>query len=459
MAGPEGGVIPSLGHTPERVRALRAIVSILKKGKKSRDALDAHTHLLEDRDRAFVMEIVYGVLRYRDYLDFILRQFITKWNGLSPYTVNNLRMAVYQILFMRVPERASVFEAVEIEKSYSGKPSLVNAVLREILRQGIGPNNPPPLPKGSIRALAIETSHPEWLLKRWFKHLGHEEARQLAIINNSRPPLSLRLNSTEELRYTSLRLEQAGIEHRVSEYIPNCLILLEAVSFHLLMDLIGVNFAVQDEASQMVSLLLDPKPDMTVLDSCAAPGGKTAHMASLMNNTGTIYAVEIDKRRHLMLEDTLRRLDLKNVVPICGDVLKLDTYIKMPPVGFDRVMLDAPCSGLGVIRRKPDIKYRHRETDLKEFAVRQLKMLNHLCHLLRPGGILLYSVCSTEPEEAEEVLARFLQKNSGFSNIESPQTSFDNFKEYGKDGTIYYRTYPHRHNMDGFFVALIQRDR
>lgn len=445
--------------SPSRERAVLALNNIFRRGKKPRDVIEA---LLceekERRERAFLMELVYGVLRHRDFLDWMLKDFLRKPEGLSFDTINNMRIAAYQIAFMRVPDWAVVNEAVDVEKALKGRASLVNAVLRNFLRsrEAEGTHDftaETVLPqKDRAGSLAITTSHPLWLIKRWIKRFGYEGAQRLALKNNELPRLTVRVDDPAALERGMSLLALKGVSAHRTVYSPSGIVLDGLHSFSDLSGLFDFPFIVQDEAAQLIAFLLDPHPGEAVLDACAAPGGKTTHIASLMGDRGKIVAVESEPQRIRQLEENIARLDSRSVSVIPGDVRAL------PPEErhFDRVLLDAPCSALGVIRRNPDVKYRHRPKDLQRFRDNQLGLLQTVAGYLKPGGSMVYSVCSTEPEEGEEVIGMFLHSNNNFSIIKGEHDFLLPF-EYGDSGRVYYRTFPHEHDMDGFFAARLKR--
>ncbi|MCX8069971.1 MAG: 16S rRNA (cytosine(967)-C(5))-methyltransferase RsmB [Thermodesulfovibrionales bacterium] len=440
-----------------RVTALKAIKSVFSENAKPKDTLSLLANDDLPQDRAFIMELLYGVIRYRDLLDWIIDRFLKTRESIRDDTINNIRMAIYQIVFMRVPDWAAVFEAVEIEKSIRGKPSLVNAVLRSFLRKKdfIDTN----IIKDKIKRLAIETSHPEWLIKRWVERFGYKEARDMAMKNNERPPLTLRFKNQVDTQRAKDLLNKDNIKAHISRYCPNSLSIEETVTYGYLNSTLNQAFYIQDEASQMVAYLLELKPNMTVLDACAAPGGKTIQIAELMDDKGEVIAFELSDKRIRQLKDNIKMSGLQSVKVIRGDLLQPHRYLK--PNYFDRILLDAPCSCLGVIRRNPDVKYKHSLKDLRQFQRRQLEMLLHLFKFLKPSGKMVYSVCSTEPEEGEDVIKAFLQKYGHSCKIEKSLLEKPNFREFykqDKSGFGFYRTFPHIHNVDGFFATIIKKN-
>lgn len=457
---PRGSKGPQVGRTegpgrvfrlPDaRLAALTAIEDIMHGDMLPKEALDLSSSGLDRRDRAFAMELAYGVIRYRDTIDWILGHFLEKPRRLGSFTMNNLRMAAYQIYFMRVPERAAVHESVELEKRdhESGRPSLVNAVLRNLLRQRSG-FQLPIATDDPIETLRLNTSHPRWMVERWAGRFGLEEASRLAEANNRIPGLTLRTNTLRTSREELITaMKGRGIGAEPTEGSPDGIVPEEGTSFSDLSFAPGL-FAVQDEAAQLISYLLGPQPGERVLDACAAPGGKTTHMAQLMRDEGEIIAVEKDPLRAEMITENTAALGLRSVKTIAADLMELGD-IGM----FDRILLDPPCSATGVIRRNPDVKYRHTPKDLEGFGLRQRELLKTASARLKPGGTLTYSVCSVEPEEGEMVIEDFLKGDEEFRIIESVADCLDRFISGG-----IFRTYPHRHGMDGFFGVSLCRKR
>ncbi|BCB96969.1 Sun protein [Dissulfurispira thermophila] len=429
-----------------RQLAITALNKIFNKGIKPKEAIDELSINLDKRDRAFLMEIVYGVLRYRDYLDWMLRNFLKRPSGLSHNTLNNLRVAVYQLKYMRVPEWAVVDEAVNLERFNQGKRALVNAVLRNFLRHKEEIKYPPK--DDSVEYISITTSHPRWLVQRWIKRFGFNEALKLAEANNRIAPVVLRAESAGKREEILKRFVEKGIEAYPTEFSPVGIVLKEFPSTEFLTH----NLFFQDEAAQLVTYLLNPLPHEKVLDACAAPGGKTTHIAQMMKDSGEIAAVEAEEKRMKQLEENISRLRLKSIKIIHGNAMDLNKIDY-----FDRILLDAPCSSIGVIRRNPDVKYRHSGKDLIRYRENQLNMLKIVSRFLKRGGIMVYSVCSTEPEEGEDVIKEFLHDHPNFSIIKGDYDFLRHFEVLYAEGYLVYRTFPHRHNMDGFFAARLKK--
>ena len=431
--------------TKTRISAVSCLIDILKHGGRPKKSFEQFSQTLDRRDRAFLMEIVYGVMRNLYAIDAIIKTFIRNTKTLSDETINNLRIALYQILFMRVPGYAVVNEAVEMEKS-GGKPSLVNAVLRNLLR-GKEKTMLPLVYEDALKDISINTSHQEWMVKRWLARFGVAEARLLAAANNSIPPLVLRTNTLRISRDALLRgFAENNIPAEAAPFSPEGIVIGGETSYQDLSSFYGL-FAVQDEASQLISYLLAPKKRERVLDACAAPGGKTTHIAQMMGDAGEIIAVEKDPQRLLKLQESISDLGVASAKTIRADISELKD------IGtFDRILLDAPCSSTGVIRRNPDVKYRHALQDIVESGKKQTELLKVVSRLLRKEGRLVYSVCSIEPEEGEQVIRDFLKTTDEFRIIEADQ---EFMKPFVKNG--FFRTFPHKDNMDGFFGAILCR--
>ena len=406
---------------------------------------------LNDLDKGLLAEIVHGVLRWQGRLDWILNGFSHGNFAKSEINVRNaLRVALYQILFLeRVPHHAAVNEAVEFVKRVRGeKPAgLVNAVLRNIIRNIAGIRYPDP-EADKIQHLAVYYSHPHWMVRRWVERMGEEEAVQLLQANNERPELSLRINTFRTNPATVLQeLERQEIRAAVSPYIPY-FVRVKTLSRIGQMELFRKGFfTIQDESAALPTLLLDPKPGESVLDLCAAPGGKTTHIAELMQNRGEVVALDKYDAKIKLIRGACDRLGLRNVRIQVGDAL---THEAKP---VDRILLDAPCSGLGVLAKKPDMKWKRDTTDISHLVRLQEQLLENAARLLRPGGVLVYSTCTIEPEENQGMIASFRERHPEF-HLEDAR-NFVSADLVSPEG--YVMTYPHRHGMDGSFAARLVR--
>lgn len=427
------------------------IHEVLNRNTHPRRAVQGISYQIPHGEIPFVREVLYGVLRNLIYLDWRLSFYLKKPGKLPSYTINNLRSAAYQIFFMRVPEWAAVDEAVKSEKLLGRHPGLINAVLRNLLRE----TTPPVLPGSDTENLSISYSHPRWLIKRYLKRFGREETKSLLIANNKIPPITLRINTlrTDRSMFSAL-LASHGIPHEFTKYSPQGITLSSYEDLDKITQFSGL-FYIQDEAAQIVTMLLEPEPGERLLDACASPGGKSSLLAELTKDEADITAVELDEDRLETLRSNLSALGIKSVKPMLGDILQMDIKDL-----FDRILLDAPCSSLGVIRRNPDVRYRLTPAELNRRAERELQMLLGVSRHLKPGGRILYTVCSFEDEEGRMIIERFLNKTSDFYIIDIAEVEkavalgiIDEFRT--PDG--FFTSLPHRHDMDGFFGALLGR--
>lgn len=405
------------------------------------------------QDRGLITELVYGTLRNRNRLDWaISRIYSGNFESMETVVRNILRTGVYQLLYTdRIPPFAIVNEAVEIAgKTRPAAAGLVNAVLRNIIRKKAEINWPDPT-DDPVRAISVNDSHPRWLVERWVKLYGAEEARSICRANNAIPPLTLRVNTRRASRESLIEtLENEGIFASPTRFSPegiavsgNTFRLRETGAFRQ-----GL-IRVQDEASQLVAHLLDPRPGQQVLDACAGAGGKTLHVAALMQNRGKIVASDINrfKLKQLLAEAKRLGATIVETAPPNGSKNTLDGENL-----FDRVLVDAPCSGLGTLRRNPEIRWRMQAGEIDALRLKQLELLRNAALRVRPGGRLAYSVCTTTPEETVEVAADFLKTDSRYTavipgNLPSELITADGFLQ----------TFPHRHGLDGFFGALFVR--
>lgn len=405
---------------------------------------------LSPRDEALATELVYGTLRHRAEIDWALSRFSrTPIDALPPRIRTVLRVGAYQILFLeRIPASAACWEAVELAKrvGHRGTARLVNAVLRRLA------DSPPVVPDdlGVDAGLALRYSHPAWLVARWIARFGLEETRALCAANNETPPSAIRLNtlrgSPEEL---TARLSACGVDTVPSPFLPEGRRIIAGAPDARKAAFDAGWFSPQDEGSMLVSRLVDARPGNTVIDACAAPGGKTAHLAALLENCGRIIACDVRPARLAAVSRQAARLGATIVEGRLLDAAQIGTAY---PGTADRVLVDAPCSGLGVIRRRPEIKWRLDEASFPILAARQREILHGTAGAVRPGGVLMYSVCSIEPEEGPAIAEEFLAHHPEFAPCLLPGSPplFP-----GAPGTAF--LYPHRSGTDGFFIAAFRR--
>jgi 16S rRNA (cytosine967-C5)-methyltransferase len=406
---------------------------------------------LPSADRDLAMEIVCGVLRWRASLDFLLSGHVRRpLSHLHPTILLALRIGLYQIRHLdRVPARAAVDESVRLAEAYGaarGK-GLVNAVLRGILRRP----ETPPFPKKEedpLGYLSTALSHPRWLAERYLQKLGLDRAETRCRAHNRTPPVHLRVSTRIDVERAREALEREGVAAEIVPGVPRCLRVLSGALAETPLLREGLVFP-QDAGSQLVPFLLQIRRFDRVLDVCAAPGGKATAMAELAPE-GRVVAVERRPRRARLLREIGARLGIDNLGIAVADGRSLPFRTQFP-----RILLDVPCSSLGTLRRNPDVKWRVRPSDLGRFSGLQLKLLRSSSRLLAEDGRLVYATCSTEPEENEQVVERFLSESPGFRRIEAASSLPDSARHLvGADG--FFRTSPELDDMDGYFAAILE---
>ncbi|MBW1841379.1 MAG: 16S rRNA (cytosine(967)-C(5))-methyltransferase RsmB [Deltaproteobacteria bacterium] len=439
------------------------VLNTLDKQNKTLDAVLDEVRSIDPpfsrRDRVFIHALVYGVLRWRGRLDWIIKHLSrTRFSRIDPAVLNILRLGLFQIIYLsRVPDSAAVNTSVEMAKSLSA-PWVVRYV-NGLLRNAVRAHKNIPFPdkdKDPVAALAAAKSFPEWLIRRWLNRFGTEETLHLSDAMNTIPPITVRTNTLKVTRselVTALGADAGKIE--TTRYSP------DGISFsnpkHPIPDMEPFQngwFQVQDEAAQLAVRLLNPGPGDTVLDACAGLGGKTGYIAQMMQNNGRLVAVDISEKKLRRLESEMKRLGI-TIVSTCVHDLNDPLSVNGAEM-YDRVFLDAPCSGLGVLRRNPDAKWSMSENELARHAKRQKKFLDNLVHLVKPSGILVYTVCSTEPEETTAVIEFFLNKYPEFQIDKNPKgLPLHVCPSVHETGFLW--TFPHLNNMDGFFSVGLER--
>ncbi|WP_096440599.1 16S rRNA (cytosine(967)-C(5))-methyltransferase RsmB [Alteribacter populi] len=439
-----------------------AALEVLLKVEKNQ----AYSHLLlndtinkqklNPKDTGLFTEIVYGTIQHQKTLDFYLSPFVKKpLNKLDDWVRILLRLTVYQTVYLdRVPERAAFYEAVQIAKKrgHKGISGMVNGVLRSLQREGLPSFN---TLKDPIERIAVKTSHPEWLVKRWANQYGEKKAEAICTANLTHPKQTARVNihrTTVAEVLSSLREE--GLEAEQSEWIPEAIVVNKGVISKTKAFAAG-NLTIQDESSMLVAYALDPQCHDTVLDACAAPGGKTTHIAEKLTGTGAVHSLDIHKHKVSLIEDQAKRLQLHNVNANEIDARKASEYFAKE--SFDRILVDAPCSGLGVIKRKPDLKWTKSENDVTRLAEIQGDILKGVWPLLKPGGILVYSTCTIDKEENDHVVDTFLTNERRAILDETMQERLpEKMKRLESErGTL--QVFPDDRETDGFFIAAIKK--
>lgn len=384
-----------------KVRSLAfEILRKVHRGRFAQDLLE-ETPDLPVRDRALLTQLVYGTIRYQGALDKIIPPNTPLVNRII------LRLAGYQLFFLtRIPKYAIVNESVELARQYGGSKSFINAILRKWCN--------------SAPVINDRYNHPNWLVKRWIRLFGKEETERLCEFNNQIAPLVVRINTLKAIPSEAFKqFEKTG--HPLGFVLKD----------RRQIDFSKGFFQAQDISSMYIADLLDVKPGMQVLDLCASPGGKTCHIAQLMDNKGEIIAVDTSREKIELIEENCDRLGITIVKTIAGDGRKLDLG------RFDRILVDAPCSNTGVLRRRIEARWRLRPSDFQRLARLQLELLENAARQLKPGGKLVYSTCSIDKSENEEVVEKFLSRNKDFRLVDA------------------LKKFPPADNMDGVFGALI----
>lgn len=407
---------------------------------------------LSARDRALATEIVYGTLRSEGTLDWIIGRFLPHGlESVPPLALDILRMGGYQLIFTeRIPAHAACNESVKLAKKFFPPriANFVNAVLRRVATK----KDELPWPdfnKNPVDFISLKYSHPRWMVKMWVKELGLKETEKLCQANNLRPKLSVRVNTlkTSPEKLIPL-LEKRKLKVVRSELIPEALIIREGRSVLNLPEFKQGLFTVQGESSILVSRVVAPQAGETILDVCAAPGGKTTHLAQLMGNQGLIIAVDIHAQRLRLLRRTCKQLGVEIVATVEADGTLLGGVIKEP---VDRILVDAPCSGLGVLAKRPDSRWRKNLGQIKELSRLQVRLLESAAGFVKPGGVLVYSVCTISRKETTEVVKGFLKGHPEFSLDDVPDMPQDSNFDGG------FQLLPHKHGTDGMFIARLLR--
>ena len=435
-----------------RITALRVLVSCRSNGAWADAALKAQISRagLSGPDTALCSRIVYGVMQHQMLLDFYIGAYCSqKPDHLQPPLLEILRIGAYQILFLdKIPDSAAVNTSVELAKlSKRGQASgLVNAVLRKISQNK---ESLPPIPdRDEAQRLSIQYSHPKWLTKRMVNLLGREEAERFLASNNQIAPLTIQVNplktTTENLME---ELRQAGIEVRPQGWVPDCLELSGTGDLTALPAFREGKFLVQDPAARLVSLIAGIRPGQKVLDVCAAPGGKSLSAAFAMAGQGSIVACDLHENKLKRIQESADRLGVDIIATQAADGRE---FRKEWESAFDVVLVDAPCSGLGIIRKKPDTRYK-KAADWFTLPVIQSAILDNAARYVLPGGTLVYSTCTILPEENEQVTQAFLAEHTDFT-----LDSFELPQPVGKtDGSL--TLWPQRHDTDGFYICRMTR--
>ena len=426
---------------------------------------------LSERDRALATELVYGTLRQQQRLDFYLGQLAERpLRKLHPAVLVALRLGAYQILETRVPPPAAVHETVSLVRSqHKYAAGFANALLRKLAtlhERGELPRVED-LYSDPVQVLAVTSSHPQWFVQRMVDELGFDEAKQLVAANNRVPPLSIRVNRLRASRQdVANALTDAGAEVDLPTYFPEGLL---ARGLGSLRDVAAFNdghFTIQDLAAQQIGELCGPAPGSNVLDVCAAPGGKTTHLAELMDDEGKVLAIDIHPGRTRLIADAARRLGLKSVVTAAADASdpqalagKVVSLLEVNEV--DLGLVDAPCTGMGTLRRNPELRGRPEST-IPLMTRLQDAILDSVAPLIRLNGVLVYAVCTLTHEEGVSRIEAFLARHPEFDGDwpkHNPALAPFRVIHEGPRPFPFFRTLPHRHDVDGFFACRLVKRR
>jgi 16S rRNA (cytosine967-C5)-methyltransferase len=443
-----------------RETALKILYDIDELGAYSNISMSKHfnNNELKDIDKAFITELVNGTVKWRLSIDWLIEQYSTiKIKKMSGFILNILRLGIYQLIYLdKVPKSATVNESVKLAKRYGNKGSIgfVNAVLRSV-SQNTDNIKYPSREDGVVRYLSVRYSHPEWLVNEWLEEFGEEFAEGILASNNDMPDLCIRVNTLKTKKEDLLgMLRDMGIQAAMSDYIDEALVIKGASNIFKSELFKNGFFQVQDESAMLVSKILDPEEGELVIDVCSAPGGKAMHMAQLMNNKGTIIA----RDNHLHKIKLIKELSKKiGVTIIKAELFDAETTDEKLIKKADKVIVDAPCTGFGILRRKPDIKWTRKLSDIEEIAKSQKKILQSASSYVKPDGVLLYSTCTFGKKENENVISEFLMNNKDFKTVDISDLLPNKLKQEVKNNVI--QLFPNRDKTDGFFIAKMKRVR
>ncbi|MEG5058494.1 16S rRNA (cytosine(967)-C(5))-methyltransferase [Microcoleus sp. A2-C5] len=439
--------------------AFLALREVHRRGAFADAALDRtfRNSQLSDIDRRLVTELVYGSVRRMRSIDFIIDKLATKKSSQQPSDLRTiLHLGLYQLQYLNnIPPSAAVNTTVQLakENGFAGLSSFVNGLLRQYIRLTETDLNPLTITnyKSSVERLGILHSFPDWLVELWIEQIGETETEQLCEWFNQSPTIHLRINPLKtsiaqiETAFTAQNISTSRIPH-----LPQALRLNSSTG--AIQNLPGYSegwWTIQDSSAQLVTHLLDPQPGEIIIDACAAPGGKTTHSAELMQDTGTIYACDKTASRLKKLTENADRLQMKSIKIHTGDSREFPEFINLA----DRVLLDAPCSGLGTLHRRADARWRHTPENIQQQSQLQSELLANSATFVKSGGVLVYATCTIHPLENEQVVRSFLDSNPDWQ-IEAP--TIDLPVQPSPEGWV--KLWPHKHIMDGFFMVRLKRN-
>ncbi|OPX42349.1 ribosomal RNA small subunit methyltransferase B [Ruminiclostridium hungatei] len=443
---------------PARETALKILYDINENEAYSNISVNKYLEAgeLREIDRAFATELAYGTVKWLMELDYIIDRFSSvKAKKLSPWIKNILRLGIYQLLHTdKIPSSAACNTSVDLAKRYGHQASsrFVNAVLRNIARSR--DSIPYPEKKDNAGYLSIVYSHPRELVDRWLELFGGEFTEALLKSNNTVPDFNVRVNTLKTTPDELLEaLRQEGCTARLGNYLKDAVVLENPSSISRLEAFKKGYFTVQDESSMLASVVLEPAEGQLAVDVCSAPGGKATHLAQLMNNRGTVLARDIHEHKLRLVEGTAARMGIGIVKTQLFDAAGFDESLEGKA---DRVLVDAPCTGFGIIRKKPDIKYSRNLSQQKEIVALQKKVLDNAARYVKPGGCLVYSTCTIQPEENLENVKAFLGQNRDYKLADFEHLLPEKLKTAtAQEG--YIQLYPNTNQTDGFFISKLVR--
>lgn len=438
-----------------RGAALTVLQQVWDEGAYTNIAVNKYlcTHELEDVERRLFTELVYGSVKALGTLDWYLAKCVSRpLTRLEKPVLAVLRLSVYQLIYMtKIPAAAACNEAVKLARcvSHEGSAKFVNGVLRGLLRKRqAGELNFPTEEQDDAGFLSLQYYHPRWLVKRWLGPWGREGTEKLLAFDNTAAPVCLRVNTLATTKEKLIDvLENEGAEVQASKWCVDGIVCTKLPALGKLLGKLHNAFYVQDESSMLVAGVAAPRAGMAVLDLCSAPGGKTTHLAQLMENQGSIIACDIHEHKLQLIQENAERLDISIIKPQINDgtVLREEWLRK-----FDRVLVDAPCSGTGVLRRRAEARWRKQRADLKLFPPLQLAILQNAAQYVKDGGRLVYSTCTIEQSENHYLVEEFLAKNSGWRRaaFTHPVTG---------EPVEELQLLPQKDGVDGFYICALER--
>lgn len=439
--------------------ALKILYDIENKGAYSNLVINKvlEESNLKTIDRGFITNLVYGTLQRKLTLDWVIqKQSKLPINKLSKWVYLILQMGVFQLLYTeKIPVSATCNESVKLAKKYANKGAVgfVNAVLRNVARQE-GKIEFPNKEKDLLNYFSVKYSHPIWLVEEICNIFDKDEAEKLLEANNEAPKLTIRTNTLRITRDELIeKLTEEGVICTKGEFVDEAIYINPNKPITAIKAFKQGLFQIQDESSMLVSTIVEPKAGEYIIDVCSAPGGKTTHIAQLMENIGKIDAWDIHKQKLSLIQEAYKRLGITIIETSERDASK--PYSELLEKA-DKVLVDAPCSGLGILRRKPEIRWRKTKEDFVQLQSIQKNILNQASQLVKPGGTLIYSTCTIRNEENIDIVTDFLSKNPNYEMCELPDKITKKFK-YGIENKGAIKIYPHINQMDGFFIAKLRK--